>query len=320
MSILEKLSEQNREAQRAAECRGRLLSLLRYTASILDGQGVRYDIDIVDGGTRMLIDIDLDPPPAIAPQADALSLPSPQVPPEAGAVAVPEEKPEPEGEVAPADPAPEPAAYKTGDYSPEEMETIRRMIDAGKSNGEVAAVLGRRPQAVGSKLTSIRRDRARRKKAGRKSPPVVTPEAASPAELQVEPAPATAPVDAPMPDPEPAAACAAPEKAAPKVSGGSASVLPGAAPPFNPEIPYAEQMIERHLDGLGNLTAFSPADDLQLVSELATGSKAVDVAILLETTPETVKVRWGKLNQRPGDLDHQQLLIKVLRRRAEAGV
>ncbi|MEO1637752.1 MAG: hypothetical protein AAFU41_00725 [Pseudomonadota bacterium] len=85
--------------------------------------------------------------------------------------------------------------------------------------------------------------------------------------------------------------------------------------PFN----SVERGIEHRIGMFDASEIFTPQMDLQIAEALLKGEGAVGAAELHpDLSAGDVRDRWLKINQYPGDLDHQKALLKVLRRRAEA--
>lgn len=297
MTLLERLSAENREAARIVEAQGRLLELMRYMEKMLTAQGVKYHMAFK--GDRLAVEMYLAPPPRVEPPPmpevegpapkPRLTLSEPiarDVPPEVEdaapeSVAVPVEKDVP---------AP-PQTLRSGTYSEAELATIHAMLDEGHVYSAIAAKLGRCKKAVSVKLATVRKRRAAAESKGRRKPPqTALPE--RPVRPPDQPAP---------PDPAP-----------PRQRDEPRPVVR----PDHSEFPINEKALTAYLDALGYVGDWDAVKDFQLVGLLMQGMKLDMIAAQLKVGLVSTGLRWRALNERIGDLDHQKLLLRVLKQRA----
>lgn len=215
----------------------------------------------------------------------------------------------------------------SGPFSEAEFDQLVDMHLAGKSAGEIAAELGRKPYSIHNKLRIARAEIEQRQRA----------------QVDTEVA-AAAPSKPPEPDyvtgPFSAAEKAIVEEMARE--GAEASVIathlgrnkspvvlqmrralaqvkpaPSQAPPPS-EVPISETHIDKHLDKLGYAGGWTAGRDLQLAEIIARGDGIATAGAVLQVKSDKAKERWFALNTKRGDIDHQARLLRVLRRRAGA--
>ncbi len=81
---------------------------------------------------------------------------------------------------------------------------------------------------------------------------------------------------------------------------------------------FAEREINAHLNALGYVDEWSAAKDLTIAQALARGDGAHVAASLIKDSSQAVIDRWGNLNSKRGDIDHQRQLLRVLAIRCKA--
>lgn len=79
---------------------------------------------------------------------------------------------------------------------------------------------------------------------------------------------------------------------------------------------YKERSIDAYLDRLGYDEGWSAKLDFDLVYGLLMGGSTAQLSETLGRTSDEISMRWRKLNQNIGDLEHQSRLGQVLKRRA----
>lgn len=299
MSLIEELSVQNRELRSAAKRQARIWKALARLEADLDTQDAAYHV-VLGGDDVLCIRIPIDGvgiTPRLLPAPMVEAVPDIAEPLETAS----EPEPEPERQPVPVpDPEPKrPAAkasaakkWKTGHYSAAEDETIRHMMSKGQTSGEIAAALGRKAAGVSARMRKLQTDAKA---------------------LEVIDAPRDHDARAPARLKTPSRVKQAETKKARRQAKQAGSAPVG--PPVADGVAYAERLLTAHLDALGYADGWTPQSDLVLVNGIC-GSGLAVAAASVECSIDEAKARWKTLNQFIGDLDHQQLLVRILRKRA----
>lgn len=184
------------------------------------------------------------------------------------------------------EPAPqdEDKPHRTGPFSDAENTTIIEMAAEGKSAQEIAAHLNRLARHVANKIQNYLAEEIEDHRAG----------------LEVEREQREA--DATLTDRP------TPERAAP-ASGEYVNRF---------DLHGLSQTIDRRLTKLGYAGKWTAQRDFQLAGILVRGEGLSRASAALSSTAYACRERWLSINARPGSLDYQEHLMKVLRLRADA--
>jgi hypothetical protein len=228
-------------------------------------------------------------------------------------------------DVAPVAEKPKKAArkYVTGPWSDVETATALDGIKAGRTNGEIAAKLGRHAGSCNMPLAKLRGEiegtaaprkrklvpgKERAKKAPADKAPEAKPKAAKPAPAVQAKAEKPA---ASVPFAERAGVASLATRAAPDAPAAPVSGIKG-------ERPYAERVIVAHLNAVGYADGWNAERDFELVEEICRGSNLAVVATELQIGFAEAQKRWRLLNTAISDVDHQARLVRILKERVDA--
>jgi len=188
-------------------------------------------------------------------------------------------------------------------WSDKEIATAKRLLREGAGPKEISRAVGRSYQATSFKLRSLRKEVAEEDAGGAEARPA-------------EPGPQVPPAGVSPATPKAPEAAASGRQGAPVLAATDAPMSDRQVETVQPAGGLlARRMIERRLDKLGYAAGWDPDLDLEMVELLLGGTKAQDVAIILEMTRDQVVKRFQDLCPDP-TIDKQEKLLGVLRARA----
>jgi len=196
-----------------------------------------------------------------------------------------------------------PASAPTPPWTDADRDRALELLVQGHTPTAIAAQLGRPTKQVANLRYLRRGEIAVRQAAAGVAAEDPRADASGRAEAGAAEAPPEAAPPPPHPDPVPT----------PKTD--PASTVPAH---ISAGLSAAERAIWGRLDSLTKSKVWTPARDLDLAEGLARGDGTPGVAGVLGVTREDVIARWGLINTKRGDLDHQAALLRVLRWRAGA--
>lgn len=326
---LASLSEALRDARNAAQARVDAVRHLSYAVQMLRNMRFAPVVEVSEDGARISVVVDLDdwhtstpapeievveaePKAALAAEAQRDSLKS-----LTQALFLSRRNSTLEVEAAASEAAPEPAhvhvpkpapavsdaaPLKVGPFSDEERKQVADMLAEGWSCAVIAQRLNRGGQAVGAIIGKLRKAEGKAKEKSNLWPKQIKPID------EIGPAPVPEVQAEPKPEPKPAAV---------RPAGTFLADIPNAE-----GWAFAERAINARLNSLGYDGGWYPTADLSLAEVICRdGSKSLKDAQIGGSwrNPEQCLARWQALNSKPGDIQHQEKLLRVLRYRATDG-